>query len=535
MIAARRPTLPALLAMLSALLVALGLCATAARAQSGAFEQALAQAVASDRSLAAFYKATGYAPLWTGSGPKARQRSRALMDALGNAGDHALPVGAYDLGGLQAMARAASGPADQARLEAAYARRFLDYVADVQSGVLVPQRVVDGIERNAPRRDEVQTLVAFAKSSPSGFMAALPPQGRQYAGLVREKARLEQVIGGRGWGAQVGTTLEAGASGPQVAALRARLDAMGYRAGSGSAYDQSLVQAVAAFQRDHGLTPDGVVGRGTRTEINRTPEERLAAVVVAMERSRWMNRPLGQRHIWVNLTDFHARVIDNGKTTFKTRSVVGKNLSTHRSPEFSDVMEYMVINPTWYVPRSIVVSEYLPMMQSNPSSVGHLQLVDQSGKAMSRGGINFANYTAATFPYGLREPPSAGNALGTVKFMFPNRHNIYLHDTPSKSLFSREVRAFSHGCIRLSDPHDFAYTLLARQTANPEAYFQERLRTGRETTVRLERPVPVHIVYRTAFVEDDGTVQYRRDVYNRDAAVFRALQRAGVALRAVQG
>ena len=245
--------------------------------------------------------------------------------------------------------------------------------------------------------------------------------------------------------------------------------------------------------------------------------------------------PLGKRHVWANITEFHARIVDDGKITFQTRSVVGKNTSDRRTPEFSDVMEHMVINPTWNVPRSIATKEYLPLLQENPYAVGNLRLVDARGRTVSRDGIDFSQFNEVNFPFDMKEPPNRGNALGLVKFMFPNRYNIYLHDTPAKRLFGRETRAFSHGCVRLNDPFDFAYALLKKQTRSPEAFFQERLSTGRETVVELEKHVPVHIVYRTAFTQAKGNVQFRRDVYGRDAKIWRALENAGVSLRAVQG
>ena len=175
------------------------------------------------------------------------------------------------------------------------------------------------------------------------------------------------------------------------------------------------------------------------------------------------------------------------------------------------------------------------MLKQNRNAVSRLELRDASGNAISRSGVDFSAYDEDTFPYSFRQPPSRGNALGLVKFMFPNRHNIYLHDTPAKALFGRETRAFSHGCIRLNDPFDFAYALLAKQTADPVGFFQARLKTGDESRVNLQTPVPVHIVYRTAFTRAAGRTQFRRDVYGRDARIWSALQREGVVLRAVQG
>jgi len=198
-------------------------------------------------------------------------------------------------------------------------------------------------------------------------------------------------------------------------------------------------------------------------------------------------------------------------------------------------MEFMVINPSWYVPRSIATKEYLPLLKKNRNAVSHLEITDSKGRKISRGNVNFAKFTEASFPYNMRQPPSRGNALGLVKFMFPNKYNIYLHDTPAKNLFSREVRAYSHGCIRLNDPFDFAYALLAKQESNPEAFFQAKLATNKEARVNLKQPVPVHIMYRTAFTQVKGPMNYRRDIYGRDARIWRALSNAGVALRAVQG
>jgi murein L,D-transpeptidase YcbB/YkuD len=270
-------------------------------------------------------------------------------------------------------------------------------------------------------------------------------------------------------------------------------------------------------------------------QLNVSMGTRLQSVIVAMERERWINRPRGQRHVWVNLADFTAAIVDDDRVTFSTRSVVGAVDPDRESPEFSDVMQFMVINPSWYVPRSIVTKEYLPILQSDLNAVSQLDVTDSLGRTVARSEINFNSFTAETFPYSMRQGPSEGNALGLVKFIFPNKYNIYLHDTPSKSLFGREVRAFSHGCIRLNDPFDFAYALLAKQEADPEGFFQSSLRTGAEARVNLDAPVPVHIVYRTAFTNVTGSLQFRRDIYNRDARIWNALSRAGVAVRAVQG
>ena len=311
---------------------------------------------------------------------------------------------------------------------------------------------------------------------------------------------------------------------------------MGYMRRSATlTYDGVIEAAVQQFQAEHGLEADGVAGKGTIAEVNKPALARLKSVVVAMERERWLPVERGARHVLVNQTDFTAKIVDHGNVTFETRSVIGKNQGDRRSPEFSDEMEHMVINPSWYVPRSIVTKEYLPQLKANPNAAGHIEITDSRGRRVDRSAVDFTQFTARTFPFAMRQPPSGRNALGLVKFMFPNKYNIYLHDTPAKNLFSREVRAYSHGCIRLAQPFEFAYALLARQNEDPKAFFHRVLNTGKETKVELEQNVPVHIIYRTAIVSSKGRAEFRRDVYGRDAKVWAALERAGVVLSSVQG
>lgn len=506
-----------------------------AEAQVTAFMQSVAQSASNDKALAEFYRSRNYKPIWTSNRDATRRRE--LLKALSMAGNHGLPIPRYDGNKLAAMFRAAKTPRDIGRVEVEASRMFLQYAQDVQSGILNPARIDDGIKRVPPRRDRLAQIVAFSKSSPRAYLRSLPPKSPEYTRLMAEKLRLEKLLGKGGWGAKVGAkSLKPGQSGAQVVALRNRLIAMGYMKRSASqSYDASLQKAVQLFQLEHGLSADGVAGATTINEVNVQAETRLSQVVVAMERERWLGIDRGKRHVLVNITDFHATIIDNGKVTFETRSVVGKNTPDRRTPEFSDVMEFMIVNPTWNVPRSIAIKEYLPKLQRNRNAVGYLKLVDSRGRVVNRGAVDFTKYNARNFPFDIKQPPSKGNALGLVKFMFPNPYNIYLHDTPSKSLFGRESRAFSHGCIRLSDPFDFAYALLAKQESDPKAYFQSVLKTGRETKIDLAQPVPVHIIYRTAVTQAKGRTQYRRDVYGRDAKIFAALTKAGVALRAVQG
>jgi len=530
---------PRVMRLLAGIILMAGLvvggAATGANAQVTAFKQAVAETAANTPALAEFYKSRDYAPLWTSN--RDASRRRALIRVLGRAGAHGLPVSRYDAGTLTQMFRTARTARDRGRVEVAASRMFLQYAHDVQSGVLNPRKIDDGIKRKPPRRDPLAQIVAFSKSSPAAYLKALPPKSPEYARLMVEKMRLERLLGKGGWGARVGAkSLKPGAGGAQVVALRNRLVAMGYMKRSASqSYDAALQKAVQAFQLDHGLSPDGVAGKGTVAAINQPVEKRLQQVIVAMERERWLGPDRGRRHVLVNITDFSARIIENGKVAFQTRAVVGKNTSDRRTPEFSDVMEFMIINPTWNVPRSISIKEYLPKLQKDPFAVSYLKLTDVRGRPVSRADTDFSQFDAHNFPFDIKQPPSRSNALGLVKFMFPNRYNIYLHDTPTKSLFSRVSRAFSHGCIRLQDPFDFAYALLAKQEADPPAFFKSILDTGRETRVDLKNPLPVHIIYRTAMTVAKGKTQYRRDVYGRDVKIFAGLARAGVVLSAVQG
>ncbi len=524
--------------MMRVLLVAsmfVTMTAAAATAQVTAFRQAVAEAAARDDELAAFYRARDFQGIWSGNGDRGRRN--ALMSVFADAGNHGLPTAKYDPQALMAKLRAASTPAEQGQMEVEMSRLFLSYARDVQTGILRPGSVVSAIKREVPYRSRLSTIQAFAQSSPAGFLRSLPPSSPEYTRLMREKMRLERMLSNGGWGPTVkANSLAPGASGGEVVNLRNRLIAMGFLERTATqTYDAAIQTGVQRFQQAHGLSVDGTAGSGTMRQLNVSMGNRLQSVIVAMERERWNNRPRGTRHVWVNLTDFTAAIVDNDRVTFSTRSVVGAVQEDRESPEFSDVMEFMVINPSWYVPRSIVTKEYLPMLQRNPNAVRQLDVTDSKGRVVARSAINFDSFNEKTFPYSMRQGPSEGNALGLVKFIFPNKYNIYLHDTPSKSLFGREVRAFSHGCIRLNDPFDFAYALLAKQTADPEGFFQSRLRTGAEARVNLEQPVPVHIVYRTAFTNVTGSLQFRRDIYNRDSRIWNALSRAGVAVRAVQG
>ncbi|MBF9023077.1 L,D-transpeptidase family protein [Rhodobacterales bacterium FZCC0069] len=512
----------------------------------------MAARFANSPEVFAFYAARDFAPIWTGEGPEFELRRAALLAALEASGDHGLPRATYDIAGLRAGFATGADIATELRA----ALTYLDYAQDINAGVLEPATLAEDIHKSTPRQSSEALLSGFASAdNPMIYLSNLTPQHPQYARLQRAMFDLARVIEAGGWGAPVvAERLELGDRGPAVAALIARLQAMGYLAEEPSSasvtlstandaqtatdapvpslFDDRLVGAVMRFQADNGLTQDGIVGANTLAAINVDAETRLKDVILAMERQRWMNFDRGARHVLVNIPDFHATVVDQDVVTFSTRSVVGHPDPRRHTPEFSDVMEYMVINPSWTVPRSITTREYLPQLQEDPTAQSQLELWS-GGQVVDRAQVDFTQYTASTFPYTLRQAPSTSNALGLVKFMFPNPWNIYLHDTPAKNLFARETRAYSHGCVRLQDPFDFAYHLLAPQVDDPEAYFARILATGRETTVRLETPIPVHLVYWTSFVDPDGRLQHRADIYGRNADLWQALEAAGVSVAAI--
>ena len=531
-----RPSRLFLFVHAAAFAVSLG-AAPHAQAQVSPFSQSVAVSASDSEEIAKIYTSRNYAPIWTAA-ENAPYRT-ALLSVLATAADHGLPAAKYNAAGLVGALQTAQTEGDRGRADVAMTRALIDYMHDMQLGVVAPRSVDPTIVLEQRTFDaEVMVAAFLAAPSPERFLRDLAPQAPEYAVLMRERLRLQALIAAGGWGMPVDAEkLNPGDTGPAVIAMRDRLVAMGYLARSVTAsYDADMQRAMQRFQLNHGLEADGVAGGSTITALNVPADERLQSVLVAMERMRWIgDAPRGDRHIWVNLPDFTAKIIDHGRVTFSTRAVIGKDEEGRHTPEFSDVMEFMVVNPSWSVPRSITVKEYLPLLQRNRNAVSHLNVIDRNGRVVPRGNVNFASYNERNFPYALRQAPSDGNALGQVKFMFPNEYNIYLHDTPSRDLFAHEVRAYSHGCVRLGSPIDFAHALLAMQSDDPEGEFDRALRSGNETPITLAQSVPVHLVYFTAWPDSRGRMGYRRDVYGRDAGIWRALNAAGVDLLGGQG
>ena len=500
------------------------------------FKLGLLEKVAGEKVVEDFYQNRNFRPVWIGQGPAATERRTALFTALEQADLHALPTRRYRAD-LRLFKKRGQDGRQLGILEGQLTMAFLRYAKDVHAGLLNPSKVDELIFRKLPRINPSELLQRVISEPAKAVFNSLPPQSDAYKNLMKARQKLLKARLNAPWGPiLLDERLAKGAEGDRVVQLRNRLISQGYLKHTASArFDGDLRLALQRFQKDHGLSPDGIAGSNTIAELNVPISQRLQSIEVAMERERWINHPQQNRQIVVNLTDYTVKLIENGTVKFQTRSVVGADIDDQRSPEFSDVMEYMVVNPTWNVPKSITLNEYLPELQEDPSAHSYLTLYDQDGQVVDRDFVDFLAYDQDSFPYDLKQLPSQTNALGLVKFMLPNPHNIYLHDTPSKALFAKETRAFSHGCIRLQQPFDFAFELLSDQSYDPVGDFFRLLDAGKEASIILKNPVPVNIIYRTAVAEYDGRIGFRRDIYGRDARIFEALRMAGLALEATQG
>ena len=508
-----------------------------ANVNSVEFRFSLLSALSKNSEAIEFYEENNFKPIWVGRDRSSRDRSSYFFKELKNTSKHALPTLRYDAIYLNNQFRNARTATELGLVEALLTSKFLEYSSNIQTGILKPASVDKEIVRKIPYRSVGDYLKTFLSVTPREFFKGLHPQSKQYSTLLTEKNRLEKIISQGGWSSELPMELlRPGDIGNEVVLLRNALIKRGYlKSNFSEIYDGNLRRAVQLFQLRHGLAPDGIAGPATFSEIGRTAEERLASVIVALERERWTNFDLGSRHVIVNLPDFSTKLFEDGALIFETRNVIGTPVDEQRTPEFSDVIEHIITNPTWNVPKSITLKEYLPEMQEDPLAHDYLELVDLDREIVPRSFVDFNEYDEETFPYDLKQMPSITNALGLVKFMFPNQYSIYLHDTPSKPLFDLEVRAFSHGCIRLQKPFEFAYELLKPQTSDPKAKFQEAIATGEETVVYLRKPVQVHLIYRTAFVDELGVINYRRDIYGRDAAIYEALIKAGIQAKSLYG
>ena len=466
----------------------------------------------------AYYHLRSFTPIWVrDSGPKTK--GRELFMVLRNAAADGLRPGDYHVDRIAELI-------DQtdihslARLELLLTRGFLDYGRDLSAGRVAPESVDDEIHMNPVAIDAGELIHGAEEADNIGpYVATLMPQTDEYLRLATMLAEYREIAEAGGWPTVPdGETLKPGMDDPRVPSLRRHLAAVGDYPGApddpSTVFDETLEEAVNRFQMRHGIDVDGAVGPATLAEINTPIEERIATMEINLERRRWMEDDLGERYVFVNLADQFLKVVDNGRTIHAARTVVGKPY--HRTPVFSEIMKYVVINPDWTVPNSIARNEYLPKLRQSPGALSAQNIHVYAGNGrIDPYSVNWNAIQPSGFRYTLRQDPGPGNALGVIKFMFPNPYSVYIHDTPSKGLFSRSQRTFSHGCMRVQNPIELGEVILGAQ-----GWTADRIRSvvasGRKTAVTLEQPIPVHVTYLTAWVNKDGTVHFRNDVYDRD-------------------
>ena len=284
-------------------------------------------------------------------------------------------------------------------------------------------------------------------------------------------------------------------------------------------YNPELVKLVKAYQKEAGLGPDGVVGRKTASKLAGIgPEKKVQRVKLAMERLRWLPRKFGERHVFINQPEFRARYIEDGNETLSMRAIVGKR--SNQTSFFYDEIEHVIYNPYWGVPRSIIVNEMLPQLRANPSYLDAkgYEVTNSRGQRVASASVDWTTVGSHP-PFGVRQPPGARNALGEVKIIFPNKHAIYMHDTPSRHLFKKDQRALSHGCVRLHDPKGMAAAVLGTTKKHVAA----NISTGKNRKEQLSVKVPVYVSYFTAWPQADGRIGYFADIYGRDTNLLKAM------------
>lgn len=344
---------------------------------------------------------------------------------------------------------------------------------------------------------------------------------RYFRGLQQGIALYERVAQQGGWRTLPdGPTLKPGMFDPRVPLLRMRLaltfDSDGTFVGAPDQFDDLLKNAVIRFQRRNGIEPDGNVGRETVSTLNIPVSERLKQIKINMKRWRTMPDYLGDEFVLVNMAGFELEVIRKNTVVLEMKVIVGKNY--RQTPIFSDSIQYVEINPYWNVPASIAVADLVPKFAKDPAFPGKNGFdVVRNGNVLDVHGFNWGSYVGKKLPFTLRQRPGSKNALGRMKIMFPNKHNVYLHDTSSPGLFSKTVRTFSSGCIRLERPLELVRLLLAKNTAADFSTLEQALQDGETKRISLKHRVPVHLVYMTAWFDKMGNMQFRPDIYGRDA------------------
>jgi len=491
--------------------------------------------------LPIFYERRGYLPAWSDdSGPVALVDE--LVEAIERADQEGLHPADYHLDRIRAtLANVRRNQKDQlplnprrlADLDLLATDAFLILGAHYLAGRINPETIDPEWMANRREADLADVLQkALDAGRIKGALEELLPQQPGYGRLKEALVKYRRLATAGGWPpVPDGPKMQAGDRGLRVAALRERLrfeeDLTGAVAGDDELFDDTLDKAIRQFQERHGLDADGVVGPATLGALNVTVQQRIRQIEVNLERWRWLPQDLGQQYILVNIANFELDVMEDGRPTLVMKVVVGRDY--RRTPVFSDRMTYLVLSPYWNVPPSIAVQDKLPLIKKDPG-----YLVKQNMKLFQGWGadtreidpmsIDWSRVTANNFSYRLRQEPGPLNALGKVKFMFPNKFNVYLHDTPSRELFARQERTFSSGCIRLEKPIDLAQYLLRDDPRWTRENILSAVEKRSEQTVQLSKKVPVHLLYWTAWATVDGAAHFRKDIYGRDKRVQETLE-----------
>ncbi len=444
-----------------------------------------------------------------------------LMQALAGLERHGLDPRHYHVEQLS------SSELSAAALDVYATDAWLAAAAHMLYGKLDPVTVEPNWTAIGRQADLVAALnAALTAHSVASSLEQFAPQQKGYGALLDEYESLTALASIPIRVVPDGPTLKPGMSGGRVRALQERLAQLEllFDTQVDGAMGTATSNAVMTFQTLHDLDSDGLVGPATLVALNRGPQEKLAKLRVNMERWRWLPQDLGRRHIRVNIAGFNVATWQDGALVRNHLAIVGKTY--RKTPVFSDEIEYIIFNPWWEVPNSIARVDKLPLFRQDPSLVDNLgfQVLDRDGQVLNNAAIDWDSIRPGTFPYRLRQSPGPQNALGEVKIMFPNIHNVYLHDTPTRGLFSNRQRAFSSGCMRTQDPLDLAAWLLEETSDWGKSRIDATVASGMETRVNLTRRVPVHVLYFTAVNEEHGGVRYLDDIYQRDDAILAGLR-----------
>jgi murein L,D-transpeptidase YcbB/YkuD len=532
---------PASLLMLLALIMSVA--SSAASTPVSNFIQARVSAIQSGQSvhiqdtilasaivLPALYARRHYAPVW--SNPvSVRQLIRAIeaIDAEG------LSPADYNLDTLkllleQHMEPALANPEHSADLDLLLTDSLIRLGYHLSFGKVDPE-ALDSNWNMTRYIDDLDALLALSGPIENGqlnkLLQSLKPQSIKYENLKTAlgQYRLYQQLGGWEPVAQ-GPSLKPGMVDARVPVLRARLVATGDLTMQDlyfTTYDDMLAAGVARFQRRHGLADDGVAGPRTLRELNVPVEARINQIRANLERTRWVMRDLPDTFIMVDIAGFDVRLFRNREAIWETRAVVGQPY--RMSPIFRSTLTYLELNPTWTIPPIVLKEDVLPELRKDPSYLEqkNMQVIDYQGTPVDTDSIEWASYTADNFPWLIRQQPGPKNALGRIKFMFPNPHAVYLHDTPSKSLFEEPERAFSSGCIRIEHPFELAELLLQGNTGWNRSDLILAVDSKNTQSITLTEPVTIILMYWTVTVDEDGTVLFNRDIYQRDPPIIRGL------------